>query len=179
MDSRPGFIVIRELTSSQSWFRVFVVWQGWRKPVQRHITRWGMAWSRGSLEHYWTCWGLLKRVRKWTGSPMPQPLCFDQILHFDVYKITLDHRREDTNTTKSGPSSASQRNTIEDDVPTLNAGLVALWFFRGSRPVLLRNHKALWFFRGAGGPDPRPLLWILAWTCMIYCYMGHPLSVKE
>ena len=27
----------------------------------------------------------------------------------------------------------------DDDGPTLNAGLVALYFFKGSRPVLLRN----------------------------------------
>ena len=38
------------------------------------------------------------------------------------------------------------------DGPTLNAGLVALWFFRGSGPVLLRNHIALWFFRRWVGP---------------------------
>ena len=40
-----------------------------------------------------------------------------------------------------------------DDRPTLNAGLAALWFFRGSGPVLLRNPIFLWFFFG-GGPDP-------------------------
>ena len=40
-----------------------------------------------------------------------------------------------------------------------NNGLVALWFFRGSGPVLLRNPIFLWFFRG--GPDPlSPHLWI-------------------
>ena len=69
MGSRLGFIVIR-LTSSQNWFGVFVVWLGWRKPIQRHINRCGMVWVRGSVEHYWTCWGLLKRDRKWTGSPV-------------------------------------------------------------------------------------------------------------
>ena len=43
-----------------------------------------------------------------------------------------------------------------DDGPTLKAGLAALWFFRGSAPVLLRNPIFLWFFRGngEGGPDP-------------------------
>ena len=40
-----------------------------------------------------------------------------------------------------------------DDGPTLNAGLVALWFVRGSEPVLLRNPIFWWFFRGGGGPD--------------------------
>ena len=49
-------------------------------------------------------------------------------------------------TTISGPSSARKRNAIYmafrwrvDDGPTLNAGLVALGFFRGSGPLLLRN----------------------------------------
>ena len=41
-----------------------------------------------------------------------------------------------------------------DDDPTLNAGLVALLFFKGSRPVLLENTMFLWFFRG--GPEPCP-----------------------
>ena len=39
-----------------------------------------------------------------------------------------------------------------NDGLTLNAGLVALWFFRGSGPVLLRNPIFLWFFRGGSGP---------------------------
>ena len=38
-----------------------------------------------------------------------------------------------------------------DDRSTLNAGLVALFFFMGSGPVLLRNSRFLWFFRGRGG----------------------------
>ena len=42
-----------------------------------------------------------------------------------------------------------------DGGPTLNAGLVALWIFRGSGPVLLRNPIFLWF---QGGPDPLPPL---------------------
>ena len=42
-----------------------------------------------------------------------------------------------------------QRNAIQmvDDGPTLNAGLVALLFFRGYGPVLIRNSIALWFSR--------------------------------
>ena len=44
-----------------------------------------------------------------------------------------------------------------DDSPTLNAGLVALWFFRGSGPVLLRNPIFSWFSRGEVGP-PVPTL---------------------
>ena len=56
-----------------------------------------------------------------------------------------------------------------DDGPTLNARLVALWFFRGSGPVL--EPYILWFFRGLG-PDqlsPPPLdLWV-EWT-----HVGSP-----
>ena len=48
-----------------------------------------------------------------------------------------------------------------DDGPTLNAGLVALWYFRGSGPVLLRNPIFLWFSRGAEVGPPVPL-WICA-----------------
>ena len=52
----------------------------------------------------------------------------------------------------SWPSSTRQRNAIKiafrwraDDGPTLNADLVALWFFRGSGPVLVRNPICLRF----------------------------------
>ena len=80
----------------------------------------------------------------------------------------FDKRKEDPNSsTKSGPSLARQRNAIymafrwrDDDGPTLNAGLAALWFFRGSGPVLLRNPIFLWFFRGevrTPCPPPPPL----------------------
>ena len=45
-----------------------------------------------------------------------------------------------------------------DDGPTLNSGLVALRFFRGSGPVLLRNPFFLRFFSvcvcGGGGSGP-------------------------
>ena len=58
----------------------------------------------------------------------------------------VDAVREDPNTTISGPSLAHQQNAIKmafrwcaNDGPTFNAGLVALCFFRGSGPVLLRN----------------------------------------
>ena len=43
-----------------------------------------------------------------------------------------------------------------DDGPRLNSGFVALWFFRGSGPVLLRNPVFLWFFRVVTHPS----LWI-------------------
>ena len=48
----------------------------------------------------------------------------------------VDERRKDKNTTISEPSWAPRR---ADDDPTLNAGLEALRFLRGSGPVLLRN----------------------------------------
>ena len=52
-----------------------------------------------------------------------------------------------------------------DDGQTLNAGLVALWFLRGSGPVLLRNPIFLWFSREGGlDPYPPPSLWIRAWS---------------
>ena len=52
--------------------------------------------------------------------------------------------------------SASERPfRRDDDGPTLNAGLVALHFFRGSIPVLLRNPIFFLIFRGGGGgADP-------------------------
>ena len=58
-----------------------------------------------------------------------------------------DKRRDDPNTIRSGPSSAHRLNAIPmafrwraGDGQTLNSGLVALWFFRGSEPVLLKNY---------------------------------------
>ena len=54
-----------------------------------------------------------------------------------------------------------------DDGPTLNAGLVTFWFFRGSWPVLLKNPIFLWFFRGVWTPcppPPPPPLWIRPWA---------------
>ena len=58
--------------------------------------------------------------------------------------VLVDKGEEDTNTAINGPSSARQRNAMAFrwravDGPSLNAGLVALWFFRGSGPVLQRN----------------------------------------
>ena len=51
----------------------------------------------------------------------------------------VDERSDDPNTTKSGPSSTHLQNAIKmefcwraDDGPTLNAGLAAFGFFRGS-----------------------------------------------
>ena len=82
---------------------------------------------------------------------------------FDPHFFLVDGGKEDPNTTLIGPSSACQRNPIEmvfrwqvDDGPTLSTGLVALWIFSGSEPVLLRNPIFLWFFRRAPDPPPPP-----------------------
>ena len=89
------------------------------------------------------------------------PDFFQRGSNFD-YVFLVDERREDPNTTKSGPSSARQRNAIymvfrwrADGGPTVNAGLVALWFYRASGPVLLRN-PIFCNFSGGGGLVPCP-----------------------
>ena len=57
-----------------------------------------------------------------------------------------------------------------DDSPILNAGLVALYFFRRSGAVLLRNPVALWFFCGGLDPlSPPPL--DLRMCCIILCVL--------
>ena len=56
---------------------------------------------------------------------------------------------------------------VNDD-PTLNAGLVALWFTRGSVPVLLRKPIAFWFSK-VGGPNSLSPLWIRLWG---WCLLG-------
>ena len=43
-----------------------------------------------------------------------------------------------------------------NDDQTLNSGIVTLWFFRGSGPVLLGNPIFLWFFRGGPSVPPPP-----------------------
>ena len=45
-----------------------------------------------------------------------------------------------------------------DDGPTLNAGLVALWFIRRSGSLLLRNPIIFVIFQGARTPCPHPPL---------------------
>ena len=108
----------------------------------------------------------------------------------------VDEGIEDPNTTVNGPSSARQWNTIHmafpwwaDEGPTLNAGLVALWFFSRSGPILLRNPKFLWFFSGGGSRPPVPPLDLsmstkIPWTgsyvnyCNIYFdgYLGPDMN---
>ena len=46
--------------------------------------------------------------------------------------------------------------------PPANNCLAALWFFRRSGSILLRNPMFLWFVRGRG-PDPLFPLWIRTW----------------
>ena len=43
--------------------------------------------------------------------------------------------------------------------------LVALWFYKEFRPVLLRNPISMWFFRGRGMTTCSPL-WIRAWSVL-------------
>ena len=81
---------------------------------------------------------------------------------FFVLLFLVDEERKDPNTTISGPSSARQRNATlmvfhwqADGGPTLNAVLVALSFFRGSGPVLLRNLINC-DFSGGGVQTPCP-----------------------
>ena len=69
----------------------------------------------------------------------------------------FDEGREDPKSTKRGPSSTCQPNAMKiafrwraDDRPTLIAGLVALWFSRGSGPVWLRKPYIFVIFQGGG-----------------------------
>ena len=72
----------------------------------------------------------------------------------------VDEGREDPNSTIIWPSSANQQNAC--------VGLVALWFYRGSGPVLLRNLIFLWFFRKGGGyGSPVATYWSFA--CFQHC----------
>ena len=70
-----------------------------------------------------------------------------------------------------------------DDGPTLNAGLVAMWFFKESWPVFLRNPVCLWFFCGVRTPCPPPP-WIRAWQKMSFnvndidCILSPQLSTN-
>ena len=67
---------------------------------------------------------------------------FQRGSNFDyVFFFLVDDGREDPNTTISGPSS--------------NAGLVVLWFYSGSGPVLLGNYIFV-IFQGVRTPCPPP-----------------------
>ena len=70
---------------------------------------------------------------------------FQRGSNFDYVFFLVDESRENPNTAIRGRSLARQRNAISmafrwraDGVPTLIAGLVALWFYRGFGPVLLK-----------------------------------------
>ena len=77
----------------------------------------------------------------------------------------VNEGREDPHTAISGTSSARRRNAVymasrwrADDGPTLNAGLIALWF---SGDLDRCCFEALCFFVILqGGPDPLSPLWI-------------------
>ena len=125
------------------------------------------------------CWLVSSVIRKqckqclWQGTIFvgkgrrEDPIVMDR-KHFIKYWRSFEYRAcadngQDPNSTNSGPSLDHQRNAIKmafcwrsDDCPTLNTGLLALWFSKGSGPVLLRNPIALWFSREGGwrGPDP-------------------------
>ena len=66
------------------------------------------------------------------------------------------------------------------DGQTLNVGLVALWFFRGSGPVLQRKHVFLWgVFSGGGGrvgPLPHSLSGSVQGDNENYLYFSYPLQ---
>ena len=119
---------------------------------------------------------LYTRVQKVLSKGVPNLITF----------FSVDEGIEDPNSRLNGPSSAHQRNAIEmvlhwraDDGPSLNAGLVALWFFRGPGQVLLRNPIFLWFFRGVRipctpPPPPLDILWIIQHDCT-----KPPIKIKE
>ena len=80
-----------------------------------------------------------------------------QVLHHFFFSFFYEGKN-DLNTSISGPSSARQQNAIwmafcwrAHLSPKLNAGLVALWFFRGSGPVLLENPIFFVIFSRVGG----------------------------
>ena len=57
--------------------------------------------------------------------------------------------------------SCADQESLSDGVQLWllsNFDLVALWFYRGSRPVLLRDPIFLWFFRVGGSRPPNPPL---------------------
>ena len=75
----------------------------------------------------------------------PEKFCLRESI-FDNICFLVDEGTEDPYTAINGSSSACQQNAIEmasrwraNNGPTLNAVLVALLFFRRSRPVLQRN----------------------------------------
>ena len=86
-------------------------------------------------------------------------------LHIETiwWAFQVDEGREDK-LAFIGPPAKRHLNDVS---LALDTGLVALWFFRGSGPVLLRIPIFLWLFKGGGGPvllpPPPP-------------YTPHPLS---
>ena len=85
----------------------------------------------------------------------------------------FDEGRKDSNTTISGPSTARQQNAIQmafrwraDGGPILNAGLLALWFYRGSWLIMLRNPIFLWLGRDPLSPPLDPHVFMYLSICI-------------
>ena len=92
-----------------------------------------------------------------------------------TFFFLVDEGRKDPDTTIRGQSSARRRNAIlmafrrrADDGTTWNSGLVALCFFRGSGPALLRNT----IFRGGVGSGPLApsgFAHVITCACLLVC----------
>ena len=149
--------------SLSSWLKHVFVYEG------LHITIW---YSLSSWIDHGT-----KPLRHWekkNGIRELTYLCpYTMVTSLDLSPLNKTDRRTSSNQIHEFKSIISKKHTVNirrviilfgrqwrpwqdypDDGPTLNAGLVTLWFFGGSGPVLLGNHIILWFFRG--GPDPLP-----------------------
>ena len=79
--------------------------------------------------------------------------------NFDIFLLSLEGREDPSEYFYKwaiiDPPAKRHLNGIllaADNGPKLNAGLVVLWFFKGSRPVLLRN--PIFFFDVSGGSGP-------------------------
>ena len=75
------------------------------------------------------------------------------IIRFRKYKFIQFHLHLHFNLANACKTTFSWR---ADDGPTLNAGLTALWFFRGPGPILLRN-PIFCDFSGEGSGPTAPL----------------------
>ena len=67
--------------------------------------------------------------------------------------------REDTITTKSGPSSAHQRNSIKMTFaggPNIVCWLSSFQIFHGIRTSIAKEPHSFVIFQGGGAPDPLP-----------------------
>ena len=98
------------------------------------------------------------------------------LLFFILFFILVNEGIEDPYTAKSGPSSAHRRNAIymafrwrADDCPTLNAGLIALWFSGDLDRYCYETLCFCDFSRGSGPPVPPldpPMILLYVRLCM-------------